>query len=99
MTSLKVNGFSRFSELPPVVTDTSLIQMEAEVLHQEALLGPQHPVVGKYWLSLSRAYQERDPALYAVRAEHALIRSLLHPSCLSCGQKASQMHLRCKRAL
>ena len=56
--------------------------MEAEVLHQETLLGPQHPVVGKHWLSLSRAYQEKDPAMYAVRAEHALIRSVYPRSLL-----------------
>lgn len=48
--------------------------MEAEVYWQEAALGENHPLVGKHWLSLSRAYQREDPALYADKAEHALVR-------------------------
>ena len=49
--------------------------MELIAQQQEALLGSNHPVVGKRWLSLSKAYQEKDPAIYAARAENALIRS------------------------
>ena len=65
---------ARLASLAPVVTDASLLQMEARVLEQESALGRYHPVVGKHWLSLSKAYQEQDPSLYAARAEHALIR-------------------------
>lgn len=58
-----------------MITDQELLALEAEVLQQEALLGPTNPVVGKHWLALSKAYQEKDPIHYGARAEHALIRS------------------------
>lgn len=58
--------------------EARLAAMEAEALRQEALLGEDHPLVGKLWLSLSRAYQSQEPRLFADKAEQALIR---HAAC------------------
>ena len=60
-----------------------LKQMEEEVRRQEALLGENHPQVGKQWLYLSRAYQNEDPRQYSEKAERALVRCSPLPLILS----------------
>ena len=72
-----MNESSKICRASDLGTEDEALQLatiEVEVLRQEAALGANHPMVGKYWLTLSRAYQQQNPVLYAEKAEYALVR-------------------------